>query len=102
MDNLEQQLKTMFEHDTPPQLRTWQLERLAKEREQRLLLLVVSLLSCGWNVLGLAAALLALEQEPTVGAGMLCALLVTLFSAGFLAAAILKTEQPKGGLSMRS
>ena len=35
MDNLEQQLKTMFEHDTPPQLRAWQLERLAKEREQR-------------------------------------------------------------------
>lgn len=88
----------MFERDTPPRLRAWQLERLAREREQRRLLLVASLLSFGWTVLGLAAALLALEQAPAVGAGMLCALAVSLFSAGILAAAILKTERPKQGL----
>lgn len=94
MDDLDTQLQTMFAAEaSPPALRVWQLEQLAKQQEQRRLLLFTSLLSFCWNGLYLVLAVLLLKQNPLLGSGMLCALLFGLLGAGLLTAAMLKTEQ---------
>ena len=94
MNDWDTQLQAMFAAEiSPPALHAWQLEQLAKQREQRLLLLVTSLLSFCWNGLCLVLAVVLLKQNPTLGSGMLCALLLGLLGAGLLTAAMLKTEQ---------
>ncbi len=94
MDDLDTQLQTLFTAEaSPPMLRVWQLEQLAKQREQRCLLLFTSLLSFCWNGLCLAWAMLLLKQNPTLGSVFLSAVLFGLLGAGLLTTAMLKTER---------
>lgn len=91
---LEEQLKDLFvvaEH--PPKLRTWKLEQLAREREQKRLLMALSLLSFVWTLLSFVLAFWIMEKDRLLGENMLIMLSLGLFSAGLLSAAILHTEQ---------
>lgn len=95
MSDMEMQLQKLLtaENVAPPALCAWQLEQMTEKREQRRLLLAVSVLSFCWSTLCLILAALLLTQQLALGSSLLCALLLGWLSAGLLAAALLKTEQ---------
>ena len=98
VDAREEQLKKMFAANAvdwqPPLVREYRLQQRAEEREQRRLLLAASVLSCFWWLLALLAAVVLLQQTWIWGVRLLLGLVITIISAGLLAVAILRTEQP--------
>ena len=97
VDGREEQLKKMFAADAvdwqPPLVREYGLQRMAQEREQRRLLVAVSVLSCFWWLLALLAAVVLLQQAWIWGVRLLLLLAISLLSVGLLTAALLRTEQ---------
>ena len=93
----EEQLKAIFAVDAvswqPPLVREYGLQRMAQEREQRRLLVAVSVLSCFWWLLAVLAAVVLLQQVWIWGVRLLLILAISLLSAGLLTAALLRTEQ---------
>ena len=93
----EEQLKAMFAADAvswqPSLVRENSLQRMAQEREQRRLLVAVSVLSCFWWLLAVLAAVVLLQQVWIWGVRLLLILAISLLSAGLLTAALLRTEQ---------
>lgn len=93
----EEQLKAIFAADAvsrqPPLVREYSLQQMAQEREQRRLLVAVSVLSCFWWLLAVLAAVVLLQQVWIWGVRLLLILAISLLSAGLLTAALLRTEQ---------
>ena len=93
----EEQLKAIFAVDAvswqPPLVREYGLQQMAQEREQRRLLVAVSVLSCFWGLLAVLAAVVLLQQVWIWGVRLLLILAISLLSAGLLTAALLRTEQ---------
>lgn len=93
----EEQLKAMFAADAvswqPPLVREYGLQQMAQEREQRRLLVAVSVLSCFWWLLAVLAVVVLLQQVWIWGVRLLLMLAISLLSAGLLTAALLRTEQ---------
>lgn len=93
-ERLDRQLQAMFaKTENPPMLKELRLEKFAKEREHKQLLIAVSILSFFWTMMSFIAALLIMEQDQFLGESMMLFLLLGLFGAGVLAAALLHTEQ---------
>lgn len=98
VDVREEQLKKMFTADAadwqPPLVREYGLQQQVQAKEQRRLLMAVSVLSCIWWLLALLATVVLLEQAWIWGVRLSFILLITLLSVGLLTVAILRTEQP--------
>lgn len=91
---LEEQLKKMFMiTGYPPNLWEWKLQQLAREREQKRLLMAASLISFLWTMLSFVFAILIMGKNQLLGESMIIVLFIGLFSAGLLSAALLHTEQ---------